>query len=142
MKPGRELDALVAEKVMGCKLAYQALSELHTGRIINPKEITYCGCKESPHGNDGSGLNDFDAGPPSLYRYSTDIKAAWDVIIQVWKKTGKWILVAPNYDGSKWQAYHSTECADPDWGDFYEVSDKSPEHAICRAGLKAVGVEI
>lgn len=58
MKPGRELDALVAEKVMGW--------------VKRPSEVDYFGPVWSPPGS-----RDTYDGPPE---FSTDIAAAWEVL--------------------------------------------------------------
>jgi hypothetical protein len=35
-------------------------------------------------------------------------------------------------------AYESTGCADPDFGDWYELDGETAPHAICLAALEAV----
>jgi len=100
LRPGRELDALVAERVT--KLSWHP---------------------------------DY---PGDLPYYSTDISAAWEVIEQVYKDGHGWMLVGPNFDDTKWHAYESTGCADPDYGDWYELDGDTAPHAICLAALKAV----
>lgn len=140
MKAGRELDALVAEKVMGWEV---------WGFDGDPGP-----CRESSEGYIWS------------WRPSTDIKAAWEVVerlgltvtpVEVW--------FASEYDraggnpqpGYRWVAWKAMECAqviennpDPDnWTGMLDESFPPPDQvactaplAICLAALKAVGVEV
>jgi len=71
LEPGRELDALVAEKVMGCNVVrFQVEGKPRFG----------CGCSKNniggfPHGGFRSGEPDEE-----LQRYSTDIEAAFEIV--------------------------------------------------------------
>ena len=122
MKPGRELDALVAAKVMGwswdgrsawspCGSRYaRTLDE----RITLPQTV-----------RDDEGWLPF---------YSTSIAAAWEVIekLQLLEdqflgktpKSGEWMVGSPDSDGA--------------WD--YQKGESAP-HAICLAALKTVGVD-
>lgn len=110
MNPGRELDALVAEKVMGWRLGE------HLGMKRNVWKL--------PEGQKLNGL-DWCNEPPL---YSTNIAAAWEVIeklnicIEVLRvkeaQTGSWQYVASTVSGRT-------------------IADAAP-HAICLAALKAV----
>lgn len=91
MNPGPELDALVAEKVMGWR-------------------------------------DDVALLPPS---YSTDIKAAWEVV----EKMGSNFIIASEKRGEFAVFFGPGEI------DEFCKSSSSP-HAICLAALKAVGYEI
>ena len=111
----RELDALVAENIMGWH------NENYPSALPWTAPAGRCyAFTEIPH-------------------YRTDIAAAWEVVEAVYKKTGSWILVAPSLD--RYVAYEQTGCADPDFGAFCEYADSAPR-AICLAALKSVGAEV
>lgn len=140
MKPGRELDALVAEKVMECKL----LTEVHP---YYPKvKLFDCGCKNHIHGDrnrQGSGLR----------KYSTDISSAWEVVEKLTDDN------AERFELTRLQQYplpreHKDWCAEqgmngPGYSQHYVaivgygrdeirvIADTAP-HAICLAALKAL----
>lgn len=123
LKPSRELDALVAEKVMG-------LARIET---LN---------------SDGTWNAPLWALPTGgvmreLPRYSTDIAAAWEVVNRV-RNTVGWnfaVIEDSAYEIGWWVA---------GWFDFREgpyeheksARGESAPHAICLAALKAVGVEL
>lgn len=141
MSPGRELDALIAEKVMGVKvvdwptgreypvasaLALKALSDTQESRI--------------PH-------------------YSTSIADAWLVVEKLAQNYHKDTGIGSGYSGHGFVLEHCTEnsegrwicrlpstvCAPPyeemDSFAVYQTADTAPL-AICLAALKAVGVEV
>ena len=135
MTPGRELDALVAEKVMGLT---------HEAPVCNGYS-----CLEEMHDSGCSvGMANFHY--PA--HYSTDISAAWQVVEKMRgaSKIGKIPCDLVVWVGS----------ANAKW--FCEIFDLSPTgyvgydgplieakcegitapHAICLAALKAVGVHI
>lgn len=125
MKAGRELDALVAEKVMGWKLVpYAAYCNTETA-IQNGWYVWV----------DDKG--DEIAGQLEENAFSTDIVAAWLVIKQVerdieisrWFITNLWDMVSHNYDPfSMREAGHLLFNLTP--------------LLICRAALEAVGYEV
>lgn len=116
MKPGRELDALVAEKMMGLEIANYT-GETHEGirviRVNNPSKVVL-------------------APKP----YSTDIAAAWEVVEKMASVANEWTFefrytnVAVRVTDNNLNGIS-----------VLEVQDTAP-HAICLAALKAVGVEI
>lgn len=118
MKPGRELDALVAEKVMGWRDA-----RLHRNGPTDPCEWeAWQGIPPEPeHG-----------WRTALPHYSTSIADAWQVV--------EWL--AEHHDG-----FVSVGVRSVDWGesgDYYDhfahtTSGESAPHAICLAALAAVG---
>lgn len=123
MKAGRDLDAIVAEKVMGCKVQEQ---------WANVRGY-FCGCEgekyfmDRPHNRDG--------GDDALKDYSTDIAAAWEVV----DKLGMSRLITIR-DGCK----PSGAPKGASWGRSHHVtidghgeSGDSAPHAICLAALKA-----
>lgn len=122
LKPGRELDALVAEKVMGQRTIWfgrEGDKSLMLARTIElNEELRERG--EMMFGYPGEG---------DVPHYSTDIEAAWEVV-----ETLKLLGIEVKFVGS-W--------ADKPWycrlrDDAFEFGDTAP-HAICLAALKAVG---
>lgn len=95
MEAGRELDALVAEKVMGWTMfSYQMLGSGGAGefRWIPP------------------GRRDHVSNIAPVPRYSTDIAAAWEVVEKVTENLGHWPFMlfedryGGTYSGGKWVA--------------------------------------
>ena len=109
MEPGRELDALIAEKVMG----------LH---------IT----KESRH-TDCPVYDIQDAGRffAPISPYSTSIAAAWEVVEKV---ADPWVWSLSNYHG-EWESELTR--IDIDHQGVYASAPTAPL-AICHAALKAI----
>lgn len=126
MKAGRELDALIAEKVMGWK---------YRGYGNGGGEWTFNGQKMAFGGLNGG----------SLPHYSTNIADAWMVV----EKMGRWhgfdfMIVMPDPE----QTFH-LRTYEAGW---YEATNDGPERrvvsdadtaplAICLAALKAVNQE-
>lgn len=116
MIPSRDLDALVAEKVMGLPLTAFKLAHADAGF-------------DSP----GPDEADFDKAP-AVEPYSTDISAAWEVLTcDKWT----WILEEMDDDG-RVSCFLENEDEDI-WARV--IADTAP-HAICLAALKTVGVNI
>jgi hypothetical protein len=112
----RELDALVAEKVMGW--TYYPLA----GRWAVPNS--------RPESN--------TVANPDFPRYSADIAAAWEVVEKLGNEgcyIGASIQLSPN--GRAGCSFHS-----PDTGDHAMIWNDSAPRAICLAALKAVGVKV
>jgi hypothetical protein len=131
MKAGRELDALVAEKVMGLKVGHAK---------IKRKESDY-GCAlfiNDATGEDCTGVL-FEgkevAGRYEIPPYSTDIAAAWEVLMT---------FIKSGCAGSVWGDGHSGYGAmvTSDKGRFEVDCVESAPLAVCLAALKAVGVEV
>lgn len=148
MKPGRELDALVAEKVMGLSVwrkpnlaefedsgrrgligvpsvlmghsAQQINDMFHTADLLAEGDSYRVGAEDSTQ---------------LVPHYSTDIAAAWEVVERS-RKTHSFTV------SSEWE--HSWHCEvkwhleDNTQGDSWAQADAAP-HAICLAALKAVG---
>ena len=107
---GRELDALIAEKVMGW-------NRRGPGRHVSDYNNWWI----LP---DGKSLN------PLRFCPSTDISAAWEVVLSLRNRWGTFTLVA----GLQWHCYDNED------GNYVErmgSADTAPL-AICRAALKAV----
>ena len=133
MEAGRELDALVAEKVMGLSAPWDENTPCpYCGEIMR-----YCGQRSWC-----TSCSEWRYGP--YKEYSEDISAAWEVV----EKLRKSYRVRIHEFGSGWQA--SLEIKDgrlrypieiSHEGDESANSDTAP-HAFCLAALKAVGVEV
>jgi hypothetical protein len=134
VSPGRELDALVAEKVLGCK------------PFLGTDGVTkYCNCGRTSSFDDGA--HEMRSG--GLKPYSTSISAAWEVVEKLSqqsrilqliqaeegdynRETGKprgWFAHLPRKHWDLASAYGPY-----DWTE----GDTAP-HAIALAALKAVG---
>ncbi len=111
LQPGRELDALVAEKVMSsCKLEGTFVQKIDTvSKIVTVgTEWQY---------------------PP----YSTDISAAWDVVEKF-----KWAEPEVSYSDEQ-HCWYGLMNKGPGSGIAYGAP--TAPHAICLAALKAVGYD-
>ena len=111
MKPGRELDALVAEKIFGAKLIRSAFHENN--------EVISC---DFPDRRLGQGFD-------QLPKFSTDIAAAWEVM----EKFESVNRVERRYYPTHWWCELGADIYS-----FEAIGDTAP-HAICLAALKAVG---
>ena len=126
---GRDLDALVAEQVMGCRVRWRSYG--------TTKAYPYCDCE----GNCGFHNRTDEQNDDLLECYSTDIAAAWTVVEKI-KERGD---LFPNVSlirviDNKWQ--HKCEI----WrntghacGWIAEEYAATATLAICLAALKAVG---
>ena len=134
IEAGRELDVLVATKIMGCTV------------IGTTTDDPCCGCKEfteeehnqmdrrqgnQPHNEQSTGCNCCDWA--SLKHYSTDMWAAWEVVDRLIVNRSITVSVTTG-DG-----YSNAVVAIGD-KKFSKASDAP--HAICIAALRAVGVEV
>jgi hypothetical protein len=125
MEAGRELDVLVAEKVMGYRTA-----PIPDGETANPPNFW-------PVAEDGDTiLTHINAG--LVPHYSTDIAAAWDVI--VWMLNRFDCAVMLQWDMQHFQMWHAGFGIASD--KFPDAIADTPAHAICLAALRAVGVEV
>jgi hypothetical protein len=116
MEAGREMDALVAEKVLGCK-------------VENPNGFYKCGCGETcryPHAIDDREGQLYGG----LLYFSTDISAAWK-LCENFPGYG----VACSRGTCICRIYLTDDRSSASVGE----ADTVPL-AICRAALKAVGV--
>lgn len=115
MKPSRELDALVAEKVMGWR--------------VGPIDDDYLASDGTPTGWTKGTC--YSQRPP--FRPSTDIAAAWEVVQQF---DSVKVLKA----GASWDCGISVKRGD--WFEVELASAPTAPLAICLAALRAVGVEV
>lgn len=113
LKPGPELDALVAEEVMG----------------IKDIQYTFNGipCDGSPDYYYSTDRPEGYLSNP-LSRYSTSIEAAWEVV-EKFKDVEVYVNKQSNYPGFS--------CVIGDLLEAYAVGETAP-HAICLAARKAV----
>lgn len=112
MNPGLELDALIAEKVMGCKLQYGACACDHL-----PFQKRHC---------------DLFGGHLGYFKpYSTSIAAAWEVVEKL-RVEGTYLGVVG--DNVAYQAIQY-KINTPIYG-------SSAPHAICLAALRAVSGDV
>lgn len=115
MKAGRELDALVAEKVMGWKR--HDLGPINGVRWVN---------------KDGRII---DTEHP--FTYSTDIAAAWEVVEKMekdgWQASGHMSATETGYWNFQFTKINEQK-------QFYALTKTVP-YAICLAALKAIEVE-
>jgi hypothetical protein len=112
MKIGRELDALVAEKIFGAKL------------IANPFGT-------DPHCDFPGRQLGKEFG--KLPKFSTDIAAAWEVL-EALKKRGAMVHV--HFTESQWMASWRKHNDPPSL--VISAFAKTAPHAICLAALKAI----
>jgi hypothetical protein len=118
MRPGRELDALVAEKVMG-----------RVGLLINESQSVVVGHR--PHEYFETGYTDLKEVP----LYSTSIAAAWEVV----EKLKERYLVNIVVDGAS-QYAQFVEFRDDDVLTYLAENGTMPEN-IAKAALLAVSAE-
>jgi len=135
MEAGREMDALVAEKVMGCSVMRE---NYHRTLGDGGKwEWLRCGCIGGPHN-----YRDDTARDGMLVYYSTDISAAWEVIdklLSVGMSVELNAYPSARYDVRIYKSIPH-DGGMPTTSMFAgEALDDTVPLAICRAALKAVG---
>lgn len=145
MKPGPELDALVAEKVMGVEVVFGKPSgTVICSGVWNNIELCddgYMMCKHPTY----NGYMEVNFG---RNQYSTDISAAMEIPEKLnWKdfylsrhtnnrtKRKKWWSCS-NYEEEPYNEHYE----EPQ--DAVDAIGETAPHAICLAALKAKGVEI
>lgn len=128
MEAGRELDALVAEKVMGWSRFVQA-------------DNTYIGLSVIYGWNDAQGR--YKGMDGNVSHYSTDIAAAWTVVEAMRQRDYEFELFRrhrnhlgkPDPTWTKTQAIFRAEGRNR----HYSSVQSADAHAICLAALEAVG---
>ena len=135
-KPGPELDAEVAEMVMGCKPQKQ------TFRGAGADEYK-CGCGDPYPHNEPSYDNVEPYEDDWIWAYSTDIGAAWKVV----ERMCELFPERPLRIGRRWGDGGMHARCDADLGKWWDADaadtavrvrgDTAP-HAICLAALEAV----
>lgn len=124
--PGRELDALVAEKVMGLRVKRNRITGLMT---VDPDS-----------GNTERGLHPVASIVPPLHRYSTDISAAWEVVEKIVSLTcdESFHLDSLGFDGEEWRCILWQINDEKSWSLRVVGEAATAPEAICLAALKAV----
>ena len=117
MEAGRELDALIAEKIIGWRVDYDSYRHWTDIPGVKAKDLIL-----SEPGYIFHGEKTIEDVP----HYSTDIAAAWQVAEKVR------LTVAP-FGADMWSATHD--------GKYFRVEHSAP-YAICLAALRACGVEV
>jgi hypothetical protein len=121
VSPGRELDALVAEKVLGCK------------PFLGTDGVTkYCNCGRTSSFDDGA--HEMRSG--GLKPYSTSISAAWELVEHLGEHRGFWFRLEKqaSLPGLWLAAFREAGLDDED-----TAASVTAPHAIALAALKAVG---
>jgi hypothetical protein len=143
MKPGRDLDALVAEKVMCIDISeyneYQRLSKIRENQkegvlTLELLELTYLREKNRSY-----------FGYAFFPKYSTDIAAAWKVVEHVRKvsRMDCFSLYSPTDESIHWYAIFDRKYHGRGYESVYDGEQgESAPHAICLAALKAMGVDV
>lgn len=141
MKPGRELDALVAEKVMGCKVFARQIVIPGTSCMVreagkervemhDDRTLYICQCDPAHIHNENNG---------QLPEYSTDIAAAW--IVVEWIRKHRWrgilTLAGPSDETTSWWATFEHKWHGRSGDNLYDWEPgETASHAICLAALK------
>ena len=121
MQPGREMDALVAEKVFGMVPCKDPI-----GRCVAAQTIP-CQCWQYPDEEYGG----------ELKQYSTDIAAAWEVFETLTAETGDYAFAQVHRlwleDTNAWGWGVSVQ----EWSALHVIgSGATAPEAICRAALR------
>ena len=123
MPAGREMDALVAERVMGCKP--EPWLDFHGYKSYR------CTCLLSyPHNSQTGPMADLD-----LKSYSNDIAAAWDVVEKLTTEKQFWFGLRFHNDDEFQLSSHIWEATFQDFGRGF---GETAPLAVCRAALKTV----
>lgn len=130
----RELDALVAEKVMGCNPKW-VQSQWSSGKYV------ICECRYTRHDHDffrqccqsGSYYDNAE-----ILHYFTNISAAWQVVEKM--LDAEWIFELFVTKEKMRATFHKTSA--PRGFERYVAIANKETRAICLAALKAKGVEV
>lgn len=120
MPAGREMDSLIAERVMGWTVFYGE----HNGYDLLDDEIA----NGYPPDEEPEGV------PFEIPNYSTDIAAAWEVV----EKMKNYLFVCGRTDDGIWEAYFFP--VNSGIGKLSEAHGDTAPSAICRAALKTMKV--
>jgi hypothetical protein len=136
MKPGPELDALVAEKAIGFRRATAETAPNFAHHIDVLKQTWF--------------LSDEERGTcfSAVPEYSTEIAAAWEVVEKlIAKHYFPSVQHLPGDRGEEnfWECtlgWEKLPGADLGLREYVSATASTAPHAICLAALKAVGVEV
>jgi hypothetical protein len=129
VKPGRQLDALVAEKVMGWKCDNVAHESTEVRWIGDKTEVQHSGWENKCEGF-GSLC------PAHLPYYSTDIAAAWDVVEKLSRDVCT-VEIKSHRRTMGWTCF--TRMPSDEGISPIRIQATTAPHAICLAALAAVG---
>lgn len=136
--PGRELDALVAEKVMGWRRMTWTEYNTLTQSCSNSERLTYAWHDASGKMLDqvAETLKGVDEPDDLAWSPSTDIAAAWEVVERLTGSTKQWFYLeqCSVYADAKFEVSGAGD-EDGEWS----AREFDVPHAICVAALKAVG---
>ena len=119
MPAGREMDALIAEKIMGYTLSELSLPAYPKYKLFDIESGEFSGyVKEVPH-------------------YSTDIAASWEVTEKITDQK-HWAFKLRRLPGKDYMACF-IRLTKTGRDDFESKPSKTAPFAICRAALKAMG---
>jgi hypothetical protein len=131
---GRDLDALVAERVFGCKVKWPpsiqepGISQTEYERRRNLAQEPECGC--SPLNADHETLDDeYQSSTP---HYSTDIAAAWQIVEKLRERGHSVSVFSGATGGGHYVELHGVA------GWHGPIKGDSAPHAICLAALAAL----
>jgi len=141
MPAGRELDAMIAEELIGWKW-YSRKS--HDLSFLVPPDAApewlekWCNPshRQAERFEDWDAMQSFGSKYHRLPRYSTDIAAAWTVA-EAMHEAGYWLrLQSPFEPGSSWRAGFTVHgCSGFNGRPDHEAGADTPALAICRAAL-------
>lgn len=117
MNPGPELDALVAEKVMGWELTSENI-------WMDGKEIVYLPCNGYGSGSIIASWSSFNP--------SSCMISAWAVVEKIGEEYE--IHVQKNWDRPSWRCYISSHDKEPT-GRVADISMHTAQYAICLAAI-------
>jgi len=125
MKPGPELDALIAEHVMGLEVVRG-----HTFR----RTTVPC-----PDNKPGCCVMHYADVPHPIDEYSRDISAAWKVLSKITESNGTFQIIHQPHAGPEYEVFICmARGLDIKWKPTKGLAD-TLSHAICLAALEAVG---
>lgn len=134
MTPGRELDALVAEKVMGWKrLTYAQQYPTNINYSKDDRLTMHWHSHDLQEQAYAEDCDDYYA-PELAWSPSTDIRDAWEVIYRL-KHLEPELVWSDEH-----QCWHMTLWKGANQGQMPGAA--TAPHAICLAALRAVGVEV
>jgi len=133
-----ELDALVAERVMGWEVTRKPHPAMPDGGMVIMANFPPDGPEWSKIFKKGRAIQDIPMVPRSmLWNPSTDIRAAWEVA----ERAGVFILNRESMSEKRWRAgvyLHPLSARGRSERAVYAFADTAPL-AICLAALKACG---
>ena len=147
MIAGRDLDAQVAEKVMGWqRMSWKAYHDLEraAGRIREDWEDERPTLTYSWHDQSGAMTEQAeDMDEENGWHPSEDIAAAWEVVEKLHAQGMRGMALHTEDDGWRFTIQHPTKgsCGHDHWENNEGIADTAPL-AICLAALKAVGCEL